>query len=59
MFNNIIEMTWKNPIFMFVFITAVWFIPGIVVRRIAEKKYKTDKADAQAKAIARLYPKDK
>ena len=59
MLNTFLDLTWKNPIFMFVVIGAIWFIPGIVVRRIAEKRYKASKAEAQAKAIARLYPKEK
>tara|TARA_B100000029_G_scaffold488580_1_gene545302 strand:+ start:1105 stop:1248 length:144 start_codon:yes stop_codon:yes gene_type:complete len=43
---------------MLVVIGAIWFIPGIVVRRIAEKRYKASKEEAQAKAISKLYPKN-
>ncbi len=52
-------MTWYNPIFMMVLIGVVWFTPGIIVRRITEKRYKSAKAAAQAEKIARLYPKEK
>ena len=51
-------MTWYNPIFMLVVLGAIWFIPGIVLRRIAEKRYTVSKAEEQAKRIARLYPKE-
>ena len=40
-------------------ITALWFLPGIVIRQITYKKATAAKAEAQAKAIARLYPKEK
>ena len=57
MLETLLNLTWRNPLFMLVVIGAIWFIPGIVVRRIAEKKYKDSKEEAQAKAISRLYPK--
>ena len=44
---------------MIVVIGTVWFVPGIVLRRIAEKRYKAAKSEAQAKKISRLYPKQK
>ena len=31
-------MTINNPIFIFAVITVIWFIPGILVRRINELK---------------------
>ncbi len=40
-------------------ITVLWFLPGIVVRQITYKRAKAAKAEAQAKAIARLYPTEK
>ena len=57
MLDTLLNLTWRNPIFMLLVIGVIWFIPGIVVRRIAEKKYKASKDEAQAKAIAKLYPK--
>ncbi len=44
-------------VFLFIALTTLWFLPGIVVRSILEKRAETAKAEAQAKAIARLYPK--
>ena len=56
--TNLLDMTINNPIFIFAVITVIWFIPGIVVKRIAEKKEKQRKERIQAKAIDKLYPKD-
>ena len=58
MVNQILQMTWQNPIFMMVLIGALWFVPGIIVRRIAEDKIKKEKIKIQDKKISRLYPKD-
>ena len=51
------DMTWRNPIFMAVAIGSIWFIPGLIARRIAEKRSKAAKAQQQVKKISRLYPK--
>ncbi len=59
MLDSLLQMTWYNPIFMIVVIGAIWFIPGIIVRRIAEKRYEDARAKSQAEKISRLYPKDK
>ena len=59
MLNNFLDMTWRNPVFMIIVIGAVWFIPGIIIRRIAEKRYTKQKEDTQAKMISKLYPKEK
>ncbi len=57
MIETLLDLTWRNPIFMFAVIGIIWFLPGIVIRRIAEKRYKASKKEAQAEAISRLYPK--
>lgn len=57
MLDNLLQMTWYNPIFMIVLISVTWFLPGIVLRGIAEKRYQNAKSEAQAKKISRLYPK--
>tara|TARA_Y100001968_G_C19306032_1_gene691670 strand:+ start:91 stop:225 length:135 start_codon:yes stop_codon:yes gene_type:complete len=44
---------------MGVAILTIWFIPGLIVRRIAENRYNKQKTDEQNRRIARLYPKDK
>ena len=52
-------MTINNPIFIFAIITVIWFIPGIIVRRINEIKQIKKKKKNQADAINKLYPKEK
>ena len=52
-------MTLNNPIFIFALITVIWFIPGIIVRRINELKQTKKKEARQADAIKKLYPKTK
>ena len=52
-------MTINNPIFIFAVITVIWFIPGIIVRRLKEKKDLNKKKETQAAAIQKLYPKSK
>ncbi len=58
MLNIFLDLTWRNPIFMAVALTIIWFMPGILAKRLAEKRYNAAKADKQAKAIAKLYPKE-
>ena len=54
--NLLLDMTINNPIFIFSLITVIWFIPGLLVRRInALKKIKKKKKN-QADAIKKLYP---
>ena len=57
--TNLIDMTINNPIFIFALITVIWFIPGILVRRLNELKKKEKKEKNQADAINKLYPKPK
>ena len=57
MIDMLLDLTWRNPLFMFVVIGVIWFLPGIVVRRIAGERYKASKKEAQDKAISKLYPK--
>tara|TARA_Y100001968_G_scaffold167040_1_gene153018 strand:+ start:1257 stop:1418 length:162 start_codon:yes stop_codon:yes gene_type:complete len=52
-------MTVNNPLFIFTVITVIWFIPGIIVRRINEFKRKKKKEKAQSDAIKKLYPDSK
>tara|TARA_Y100001968_G_scaffold83910_1_gene74971 strand:+ start:1997 stop:2158 length:162 start_codon:yes stop_codon:yes gene_type:complete len=52
-------MTINNPIFIFAFITVIWFIPGIIVRRLNEIKQRKKKEKVQTEAIEKLYPKPK
>ena len=57
--NTILDMTINNPIFIFTLITVIWFIPGIIVRRINELKQTKKKKNKQADAIKKLYPDSK
>jgi hypothetical protein len=54
-----LDMTVNNPIFIFAFITVIWFIPGILVRRINELKQIKKTQNRQADAIKKLYPNSK
>ena len=55
--NTLIDMTINNPIFIFSVITVIWFIPGIIVRKINETKQIKKKKKIQDEAIQKLYPK--
>ena len=57
--NALLDMTINNPIFIFAVITVIWFIPGIIVRRLNEIKQIKKKEKIQADAIQKLYPKSK
>ena len=57
--TTIIDMTINNPLFIFALITVIWFIPGIIVRRINEVKQIKNKKRIQDESIQRLYPKTK
>ena len=57
--NTLLDMTINNPIFIFAVITVIWFIPGIIVRRIKETNQMNKKEKIQADAIQKLYPKSK
>ena len=57
--NILLDMTINNPIFVFAVITVIWFVPGILVRRINEKKQSQNKKKRQADAIKKLYPNPK
>lgn len=55
--NNLQDMTINNPIFIFTVITIVWFLPGIIVKRITETNKENKRKKNQADAIEKLYPK--
>ena len=57
--NTLLDMTINNPIFVFALITVIWFIPGIIVRRLNEIKHIKKKKKIQEDAILKLYPKSK
>ena len=55
----LLDMAINNPIFIFAVITVIWFIPGIIVRRINELKQIKKTKKRQADAINKLYPNSK
>ncbi len=57
--TTLLDMTINNPIFIFALITVIWFIPGIIVRRLKERNQVKKKEKIQAEAIKKLYPKSK
>ena len=57
--STLLDMTINNPIFIFALITVIWFIPGIIVRRINEVKQSKKKKRIQDESIQKLYPKTK
>ena len=55
----LLDMTINNPIFIFSLITVIWFIPGILVRRINKLNRLKKMERRQAEAIKKLYPNTK
>ena len=56
--NILLDMTINNPIFIFALIIVIWFIPGVIVRRINESKQIKTKEKRQTDAIKKLYPNE-
>ncbi len=57
MLEQLASMTWKNPIFMLVLFSVIWYLPGLILRR---RKLIVDKRKAdeiRSKRISALYPK--
>jgi len=59
MIEIIINLTWRNPIFMGTLIISLWFIPGLILRKYSKDKETSSKAKIQEEKISRLYPKKK
>ena len=57
--NTLIDMTINNPIFIFAVITVIWFMPGIILRRLKENNQIQKKKKMQSDAIQKLYPKSR
>ena len=55
--SSLMDMTINNPIFIFTVITIVWFLPGIIVKRITETNKENKRKKNQNDAIEKLYPK--
>ena len=54
--QEIIRLTWRNPIFMAIAIALVWLIPQLFIRKIMDKKYERRKIEIQKNKIQKLYP---
>ena len=54
--QEIIRLTWRNPIFMAIAIALVWLIPQLFIRKIIAKKYEQRKIEIQKNKIQKLYP---
>ncbi|KGG15231.1 MULTISPECIES: hypothetical protein [unclassified Prochlorococcus] len=57
MLDQIAFMTWKNPIFMLVFFSVLWYLPGLIARRRRDYLIDKSKKEQQKKNIEKLYPK--
>tara|TARA_Y100001968_G_scaffold251753_1_gene236989 strand:- start:1050 stop:1286 length:237 start_codon:yes stop_codon:yes gene_type:complete len=57
--TTLLDMTINNPLFIFALITVIWFIPGVIVRRLNEIKQIKKKKKIQDDEIKKLYPKSK
>ena len=55
--QEIIRLTWRNPIFMAVAIALIWLVPQLLVRKILSENYKKKKLEKQKDKIGKLYPK--
>ena len=54
--QEIIRLTWRNPVFMAIAIALVWLIPQLIIRKIMTKKYEQRKIEIQKNKIQKLYP---
>ena len=55
--QEILRLTWRNPIFMAIAIASIWLVPQLLIRKIMSKKYEKRKIEIQKNKIEKLYPK--
>ena len=55
--EEILRLTWRNPIFMAIAIALIWLVPQLLIRKIMSKKYEKRKIEIQKNNIEKLYPK--
>ena len=55
--QEILRLTWRNPIFMAIAIALIWLVPQLLIRKIISKKYEKRKLEIQKNCIEKLYPK--
>ena len=55
--QDIVRLTWENPIFMAIAIALIWIVPQLLIRKIISKNYEKRKIEIQKNKIEKLYPK--
>ena len=55
--QEILRLTWRNPIFMAIAIALIWLVPQLIIRKIMSEKYEKRKIEIQKINIEKLYPK--
>ena len=55
--QDILRLTWENPIFMAIAIALIWIVPQLLIRKIISKNYEKRKIEIQKNKIQKLYPK--
>ena len=55
--QEILRLTWRNPIFMAIAIALIWLVPQLLIRKIMSEKYEKRKIEIQKNNIEKLYPK--
>ncbi len=55
--QEILRLTWQNPIFMAISIALIWLVPQLLIRKIMSEKYEKRKIEIQKNKIEKLYPK--
>ncbi len=55
--QEILRLTWQNPIFMSIAIALIWLVPQLLIRKIMSEKYEKRKIEIQKNKIKKLYPK--
>ena len=55
--QEILRLTWRNPIFMAIAIALVWLLPQLLIRKIMSENYEKRKIQIQKSNIQKLYPK--
>ena len=55
--QEILSLTWRNPIFMAIAIASIWLVPQLLIRKMMAKKYEKRKIEIQKNNIEKLYPK--
>ncbi len=56
--QEILRLTWRNPIFMAIAIALIWLVPQLFIRKFISTKYEKRKIEIQKNKIDKLYPKN-